>query len=354
MSLDIGRLIVLVFDFFPIDAGHRCWVTALGKECGWTLWRWSAIWPRSIPRLPTVSSSIVASRRAHGLRAWLDGIDVDVGRALEAKTGYGAKTFADAANVSLAAGQRVIERGETLRALPALEAAMRAGDVSAAHVDAATRALRQVPRSARGELAAIIDRRVGDARSLPANEFEQRLRVEVRRLQGDDDEGAPEAVDPVAIVGRAHLGDVPRRLRVRSAERGQDRQADPRRGRSAVRRACPRRVSRRSDREAEVPRRARGDLVAARQRRWSRESPSSSSWSMRLRSMRTASPPSIGDCPVDLPDDVLAESRGAGEGARGRGVAAGRPRPRAQTATRECGAAAGVASAVSDVCDPRM
>ena len=24
MSLDIGRLIVLVFDFFPIDAGHRC------------------------------------------------------------------------------------------------------------------------------------------------------------------------------------------------------------------------------------------------------------------------------------------------------------------------------------------
>ena len=53
------------------------------------------------------------------LRAWLDGIDVDLGRALEAKTGYGAKTIADAANVSLAAGQRVIERGETLRALPA-------------------------------------------------------------------------------------------------------------------------------------------------------------------------------------------------------------------------------------------
>ena len=39
------------------------------------------------------------------VRAWLDGIDVEVGRALEAKTGYGAKVLADAANVSLAAGR---------------------------------------------------------------------------------------------------------------------------------------------------------------------------------------------------------------------------------------------------------
>ena len=46
--------------------------------------------------------------------------------------------------------------------------------------------------------------------------------------------------------------------------------------------------------------------------------------------------------------------RRPGQGARGRGVAAGRSRPRAQPATRECGAAAGLASAVSDVCDPGM
>jgi hypothetical protein len=121
------------------------------------------------------------------LRAWLDGIDVDLGRALEAKTGYGAKTIADAANVSLAAGHRVIERAETLRALPTMEAAMKAGDVSAAHADVAARALRQVPDARRGELAAIIDRRVSDARSLPANEYEKRLKAEVRRLQGDDE-----------------------------------------------------------------------------------------------------------------------------------------------------------------------
>ena len=120
------------------------------------------------------------------VRAWLDGFDVEVGRALEAKTGYGAKVFADAANVSLASGERVIERGRTLTVLPAIEAAMSAGDVSAAHVDVATRALRQVDEKHRRELASIIDGLVGDARSLPANEFERRLKAEVRRLQGDD------------------------------------------------------------------------------------------------------------------------------------------------------------------------
>ena len=44
-------------------------------------------------------ASVEASAR---VRAWLDGFDIEVGRALEAKTGYGAKVFADAANVSVA------------------------------------------------------------------------------------------------------------------------------------------------------------------------------------------------------------------------------------------------------------
>ena len=85
------------------------------------------------------------------VRAWLDGFDIDVGRALEAKTGYGAKVIADAANVSLAAGERVIERGRTLGVLPTIEAAVSGGDVSGAHVDAATRALRQVDEMKRSE-----------------------------------------------------------------------------------------------------------------------------------------------------------------------------------------------------------
>ncbi len=129
-------------------------------------------------------ASVEASAR---VRAWLDGFDIEVGRALEVKTGYGAKVLADAANVSLAAGERVIERGRTLGVLPAIAGAVRTGDVSGAHVDAATRALRQVDEKKRSELAAIIDGLVGEAWSLPANEFERRLRVEVRRLQGDDE-----------------------------------------------------------------------------------------------------------------------------------------------------------------------
>ena len=70
------------------------------------------------------------------VRAWLDRFDVELGRELEVKTGYGAKVFADAANVSLASGERVIERVQTLSVLPAIEAAMTDGDIGAAHVDA--------------------------------------------------------------------------------------------------------------------------------------------------------------------------------------------------------------------------
>ena len=120
------------------------------------------------------------------VRAWLDAFDVDLGRGFESKTGYGAKTFADAAGVSLSAGERVVERGRTLSELPAIGAAAREGDVSGAHVDVATRALRQVPASHRGELAARIDGLADSARSLPACEFERKVKVEVRRLQDDD------------------------------------------------------------------------------------------------------------------------------------------------------------------------
>ena len=60
------------------------------------------------------------------VRAWLDGFDVEIGRALEVKSGYGAKVLADAMKLSLAGGTRVIERGETLREVPAVEEAVHA------------------------------------------------------------------------------------------------------------------------------------------------------------------------------------------------------------------------------------
>jgi Domain of unknown function (DUF222) len=123
------------------------------------------------------------------LRGWLDGIDVEVGRALEVTTGYGQKTFADAANVSMHTALRVLERGNTLTELPMLGAAMRAGDVGGGHVDAATRALRQVGVDQRAVLAGVIDTLVDVARSAPPHEFERRLRLEVQRFL--DDGGMP-------------------------------------------------------------------------------------------------------------------------------------------------------------------
>ena len=96
-------------------------------------------------------------RSSARVRAWLDGFDVEVGRALEAKTGYGAKVLADA-DERVVGERRASDRaGRHVARVARDRGCGEGGDVSAAHVDAATRALRQVPETRRGELAAIID-----------------------------------------------------------------------------------------------------------------------------------------------------------------------------------------------------
>ena len=130
---------------------------------------------------------LVARATASGrIRAWLDAFDIELGRGLDAKTGYGQKVLADATNISMHAAEKVLERGRTLRELPRLEAAVKAGDVSGAHVDAPTRALRQVPAARRDVLAGKVDSLVHVAASVPAHEFEERLKVEARKLLDDD------------------------------------------------------------------------------------------------------------------------------------------------------------------------
>ena len=56
------------------------------------------------------------------MRAWLDSVDMELARALEVKTGYGQKVFADAANVSMRSAETVLQRGRMLTDLPRLEA----------------------------------------------------------------------------------------------------------------------------------------------------------------------------------------------------------------------------------------
>ncbi len=168
--------------------------------------------PKAADRVALEDCAAVSAR----VRAWLDGFDIEVGRSLEVKTGYGAKVLADATNVSLASGERVIERGRTLRVVPAIAAAVRAGDVSGAHVDAATRALRQVDEKHRSELGSIIDSLVDDARSLPAERIRTSLEGRSAPSAGRRQRARAEAVDPLALMGRTDLGDVPRRLRVDS------------------------------------------------------------------------------------------------------------------------------------------
>ncbi len=287
------------------------------------------------------------------LRAWLDGFDVEVGRALEVKTGYGAKVFADAANVSLASGERVIERGRTLSGLPTIAASVRAGDVSGAHVDAVTRALRQVDEKLRPGLASAVEGLVGDARSLPVNEFERRLRVEVRLRQGDDDRARQKR----AIRWRSWVE------RISGMFRG-DFACD---SLNAVK--IDKRIQDEIDRlfAERVPEDCPDDPIEKQ-----KYLAGLAVISLLLGNGAGSGKPELivvvdatqldadgnptvdWGLPVDLPDGHATRRRRAGQDAHRRGLAAGRSRPRSQPAARERRPAASAAGAVPTVRDRWM
>ncbi len=116
------------------------------------------------------------------VRACLDGIDVELGRAMSTKSSFPEKDIADATGGSMRAAATVLERCQTIEAVPAFAAAMAEGGVSGVRVDAVGSALRQVEPAQRRALARLAEQLVDVASE---DEFRQRLKLAVRRVQTD-------------------------------------------------------------------------------------------------------------------------------------------------------------------------
>ncbi len=123
------------------------------------------------------------------VRGWTDTIAVRLARRLQVLSETEPLIVADAIIATATrtsrrdAGQ-VTRRAKTLTAVPPLEAAMAAGDVSASHVDAMGRALEKLDAERRAVLAADGERLAEMAARSTPEQFERTLKIEVLRLDG--------------------------------------------------------------------------------------------------------------------------------------------------------------------------
>src|SRR6478672_12880225 len=99
-----------------------------------------------------------AIAKSASVRAWLDGKDVKLGKAMAAKSAFPEKDIADASGVTMRAAATVLERGATVELAPAYASALAEGGASGARVDAVGAALRQVDAAQRAELARLAER----------------------------------------------------------------------------------------------------------------------------------------------------------------------------------------------------
>ena len=128
-----------------------------------------------------------ASDDLRRLKAWVEGREVVVARAVAALSSFPEKSLAEAGRTSLRRAEAVLGRAETTEVVPALGVSLGAGQVSGEHVDVVTRALRQVAPVVRARLVEAVAGLVPIAEQSTADEFGRAVRAEARRLERDGD-----------------------------------------------------------------------------------------------------------------------------------------------------------------------
>ena len=121
------------------------------------------------------------------LKAWVDGCEVVVARAVAAVSSWPEKSLAEAGRTSLRQAEEVLKRAETAQAMPSFGTSLATGNVSGQHIDVLTRALRQLEPAVRARLVEAAPTLVGVAEQSSPDEFARSVRAETRRLERDGD-----------------------------------------------------------------------------------------------------------------------------------------------------------------------
>lgn len=134
-----------------------------------------------------VSSIEAALRASSQIRSWLAASDAVLTARLAVQVSFPEKTIADCTRTSLSDGANAKERSDTLGKVPSFADALDDAAVTAAHVDAITRAARSLDDDdQRAELFDRVGSLVDVASVATVEEFRRRLGVEVTAIRHDD------------------------------------------------------------------------------------------------------------------------------------------------------------------------
>jgi hypothetical protein len=132
-------------------------------------------------------AALTATAAALGrLRSWVEHRELVVGGALAAVDAVAEHTLARASRQAVRDANRAVERAVVAESIPTFGAALAAGDVSGAHLDALGRGWRRLDPRQRPDLAAHADRLLSVAGQSTPEEFERTVAATVRRLEGGD------------------------------------------------------------------------------------------------------------------------------------------------------------------------
>ncbi len=131
----------------------------------------------------TVEAALVAERE---VRAWLDAANSDLVALLSAQASFPEAAVAEVSRCTAREASRATERSATLDRSPVFAHALNDGAVTAGHIDAITRGAKRVDPARRDELLGRIDALVDVASAATPEQFERRIRREVRLLESDD------------------------------------------------------------------------------------------------------------------------------------------------------------------------
>ena len=127
-----------------------------------------------------VQSALVAARQ---VESWVQAQVAALTGHLAEIDSFPEATIAAASKTSLGQAGKIKERSDTLTATPAIASALHDGAITAAHVDAVTRASKQLDEAQRDALFDRVDSLVDVAVAGTVDQFNTRIRFEVRKLQ---------------------------------------------------------------------------------------------------------------------------------------------------------------------------
>lgn len=127
-----------------------------------------------------------ALRASSQLRAWLAATDAALTARLAGQVAFPEQAIAGCTRSTLGEAANAKERADTLTAVPAFADALDHALVTAAHVDAITRAGKPLDDDQRAQLLERVADLVGVASVATVHEFRRRLALEVRSIQADD------------------------------------------------------------------------------------------------------------------------------------------------------------------------